>query len=322
MANFVIGGTSTNPVAAPFATTATNTMANPTASTTVTGTPGTAMGGALDASQSTLSPNFDSYVYNMLNKGEQAANLPYQGYTGERFAGPSSLQSQAFQGLGALQLPGQFGQATAAYGSAMGDKYDMSNPASISAFMSPYMQGVVDINKREAERAAAIRRAQLGAQAARAGGLGGGRLAIQSAELDRNTAQQLADIQAKGGQSAWDAAIASISAQRAAAMTGAQGLAALGGQQLGAEQGILGSQLSAGATQRELAQQPLDFGYKEWQESLAYPQTQAENMQKLLTGLPLKANPYSTGTEAASLLSQLLTGGLGGLSLYNTATGT
>ena len=66
----------------------------------------------LDPSQSTLSPNFASYVYNMLGKGEGAANLPYQEYTGQRFAGPSGLQQQAFQGLGSLQLPGQFGTAT------------------------------------------------------------------------------------------------------------------------------------------------------------------------------------------------------------------
>jgi len=66
----------------------------------------------LDPSQSTLSPNFASYIYDMLGRGQGLANLPYQEYTGQRFAGPSALQSQAFSGLGALQTPGQFQTAT------------------------------------------------------------------------------------------------------------------------------------------------------------------------------------------------------------------
>jgi len=67
---------------------------------------------SIDPTQSTLSPNFASYIYNMLGRAEGLANLPFQEYTGQRFAGPSALQEQAFQGLGSLQLPGQFGTAT------------------------------------------------------------------------------------------------------------------------------------------------------------------------------------------------------------------
>jgi hypothetical protein len=66
----------------------------------------------LDPSQSTLSPNFAPYVYDMLSRGQGLANLPYQEFTGQRFAGPSALQQQAFQGLGSLQTPSQFGTAT------------------------------------------------------------------------------------------------------------------------------------------------------------------------------------------------------------------
>jgi len=67
---------------------------------------------ALDPSQSTLSPNFAPYIYDMLSRGQGLANLPYQEYTGQRFAGPSALQSQAFSGLQGLGTPGQFGTAT------------------------------------------------------------------------------------------------------------------------------------------------------------------------------------------------------------------
>jgi hypothetical protein len=62
----------------------------------------------LDPSQSTLSVNFAPYVYDMLAKGQATANLDYLPYTGQRYAGPSALETQAFSGLGAL---GQFNPA-------------------------------------------------------------------------------------------------------------------------------------------------------------------------------------------------------------------
>ena len=76
----------------------------------------------------------------------------------------------------------------------------------IQSRMSPYMQNVVDIQKREAQRDADIRRQQLAAQAVGARAFGGSRDAIQQAEFDRNLQQQLADIQATGQQAAFQQA--------------------------------------------------------------------------------------------------------------------
>ena len=77
-----------------------------------TGAPVDAATDTIDASQSTLSPNFADYVYRMLARGEQAAGLPFQEYTGERFAGPSELQQQAFRQAAGLTTPSQFEEAT------------------------------------------------------------------------------------------------------------------------------------------------------------------------------------------------------------------
>ena len=73
------------------------------ADTTVTG---------IDPSQSTLSPNFAPYVYEMLSKGAGAADKPYVPYTGQRYAGEQPLETTAFQGLGSLTTPGAFSTAT------------------------------------------------------------------------------------------------------------------------------------------------------------------------------------------------------------------
>jgi hypothetical protein len=77
--------------------------------------------------------------------------------------------------------------------------------------------------------------------------------------------------------------------------------------------------LSAGATQQQFAQQPLDFGYQQFQESMKYPYQQATFMQSLLQGLPLQARPYDSGQSG---LASALQGGLSGLALYNALNPT
>ena len=86
----------------------------------------------------------------------------------------------------------------------------------LQGYMDPYMQQVVDIQKREAQRQADIQRNRIGSSAAGVGSLGGYREAIEQAELARNTMQQTGDIQAQGSQAAWQQALASFEADRSA----------------------------------------------------------------------------------------------------------
>lgn len=126
-----------------------------------------------------------------------------------------------------------------------------AQPGSAEAYMSPYMQSVVDIQKREAARQAGIQGTQQQAQAAQAGAFGGGRDAIMRAERERNLAQQMGDIQATGSQAAYQQAQQQFNAeqnarlqaqqanQQAGLTVGGQNLAAnLGVQQLGTQTGL------------------------------------------------------------------------------------
>jgi hypothetical protein len=79
-------------------------------------------------------------------------------------------------------------------------------PGTVQQYMSPYQQAVTDIGKREAQRQADIAGTARGARAAQAGAFGGSRQGIENAEAQRNLAQQMADIQAKGGQEAYNQA--------------------------------------------------------------------------------------------------------------------
>jgi len=88
--------------------------------------------------------------------------------------------------------------------------------------MSPYIQNVVDIQTREAQRQADIAKTQRGAQAAGAGAFGGSRQAIMEAEAARNLAQQKGDITAKGQQDAYQQAMQQFNAEQGYGLTAQQ----------------------------------------------------------------------------------------------------
>lgn len=275
-----------------------------------TGSPFSSSFTSIPASQSTLSPNFSNYIYKMLGLGEAAADLPYQPFTGERFAPTSELQQQAFRGIAGLQdyKPTEFSTGLGALGS-------------VQDYMSPYMTGVTDIASREARRQADIGRTSEQARLAQAGAYGGSRQAIMEAERQRNLGTQLEDITTKGLQSAYDRAMQQRLGESKLGLE-AQGMSEAS-KQFGADYGLksLGQQLSAGETQRQIAQQPLDFGYQQFQESVRFPYQQATYMQSLLGGLPLAAAPYQANPGQSGMFSALQ-GGLAGLGLYNALNPT
>jgi hypothetical protein len=115
-----------------------------------------------------------------------------------------------------------------------------AQPGSADAYMSPYMQSVVDIQKREAARQSGIQGTQQQAQAAQAGAFGGSRDAIMRAERERNLSQQMADIQAQGSQAAYTQAQQQFNQEQQARLQAQQANQAagltVGGQNLNAQQ--------------------------------------------------------------------------------------
>ena len=196
-------------------------------------------------------------------------------------AGLSPFQTQVGQQLGGMGMPGQFGLATEAgqqsaaglqalqnfqgLGVAAPDltTYQMAQPGAFTAdtakqYMSPYMQAVV--NQQQAAALKSAQQAQLGQNlaAARQGTYGGARQALLQGQREAGLQTTLADIQAKGLQSAFENAQQQYERDRAAQMgVGGQNLqAALGVQQLGAGQSLQ-AQMANQAAQQQAAQQRL-----------------------------------------------------------------
>jgi len=134
--------------------------------------------------------------------------------------------------------------AQSSYGQGPLEQFRMSGPQQFgqqqaSEYMSPYMQNVVETQKREATRDA--RRGQIAQDlgSARQGTYGGSRQLLASLERERNLGTQLGDIQARGSQAAYENAQQQFERDRAAGLTtGQQNLdAALRQQQLGVQTG-------------------------------------------------------------------------------------
>jgi hypothetical protein len=227
---------------------------------------------------------YETYQYNriarfdpmQLQAQQAAANMRVSPYIGQSAGlakqaamfNPGQFGSEYISQLGnANYNPTQFGIQTVTPERIAAERAStgkFTDRGVASAYMSPYLQNVVDIGKREAQRQADIAATQRGAQAVGAGAFGGSRQAIMEAEAQRNLAQQMGDIQAKGSQAAFEQAAQQYQtdAQRNLAMQQgniqAQLQAAMANQQTGLT-AALANQAKALEAQ-QLAEQSRQFG--------------------------------------------------------------
>ena len=272
---------------------------------------------------------------------------PYQPYLGDRFAQFTPLQRQAQEAAGQLRVPGQMYDASqiaklaaeraggttytpydykAAQVSVDPSRYitpqmraaqtaqqfgqqRFTAPGVAQSYMSPYLQNVVDIEKREAQRQADIARTGRGAQFAKAGAFGGARQAIEEAEARRNLATQMGDIQARGLQAAYQQAAGQFNAEQAArqaaaqlreqssqygaglglqglqtALTGAGTLGNLGQNIYGQYTGNIDLQNRLGLQQQQQMQQMLNANYQDFLNAQNQPYKQLGFISDLLRG--------------------------------------
>lgn len=273
------------------------------------------------------------YVEDILGRSYAlTTQTPYMPYAGERVAGFTPLQQQAFQQIQGMQPSAQLGQATdlatqaGQYGLGAGQQYAqaVTSPGTLQSYMSPYMQDVVDYQKQQAIKDYARALPGMQAQAVGAGAFGGSRQAVIQAEAERNLRNQLAGIEATGTQNAYQQALQNMQYGAGLGMQGAQvgsqaagQLGQLGQAQFGQQMGINTAQQQAGAQQQALQQQNLTNAYQDYLTQLQYPYQQLQFQKGVLGGLPGIQPSATTTTYQAppSALSQTagLLGGIGSL---------
>jgi len=236
----------------------------------------------------------------------------FQTYTAPRIAGFSPEELAAMGGIAGLVGSGQQYFAPAAGLTAgLAQQY---TPATAQQYMSPYQQAVIDVEKREAVRAAQRPMQDIAAAAVKAGGFGGSKQAILEAEAQKNLQQQLGDIQTKGQQAAYETGLRAFESQKDREKTAAAGLTSLG--QIAPKQSL--AELTAlsgiGEAQRGMTQAGLDIQYQDFLKQQQYPYDLLGQYQSTLYGYPYQAygqeqyTPYqkpSTFQQLAGVLGSV-----------------
>lgn len=210
------------------------------------------------------------YAKDVLARGQALTDInqnPYQAYGGNRVAGLSDLQQQAIK---TVSSPEAFGQ-------------------SVQGFMSPYMQNVVDVQKRAAREQGGIQANTLAAKAAQAGAFGGSGAALQQAAQGRDLSRQLDEIQKMGSQAAYQQGVQQANT-------------------------ALGQQVQLGGLQQQQEQRGLDIGYQNFLDQKNYPYQNLSYMSNLIRGTPMGMSTSSQVYQGAP--SALQTMGALGMGAY------
>lgn len=319
--------------------------------------------------QSNLPEYARPYYESLMQRAQSVSNDPYQAYTGQRIAPLTDSQNQAIStvqnNVGSYQpffdqASSNFQQAGSFDPTQVQNTYQAQNytpqnwidPNVANQYMSPYMQGVVDIGKREANRDYNIQQQARDSQAAQSGAFGGYRDAILNAEANRNLNTQLQDLQTKGMQDAYQTGLGAFNADRQAqfgaaglnsqnqqqqsqlgmAATNANNQMGLSNAQLGlsvgqaqaglgqaTQQGAIADAqalLNTGAVQQAQQQTGLDTAYADFINQRDYDRNNLNWLSGILRGVPTSANTTTTGYQAPpSMVSQISGLGLGAAGL-------
>jgi len=264
----------------------------------------------------TIPEELKPYVTDVLEKAqalqERREEEGYVPFSGPRIAKFSPEQEQAFAGVQAIQGASQpyFRTAEALTASSA----LAPNAASVGQFMNPYIQNVIDIQTREAERAADVERQRLAQRGVEAGAFGGSRQAILESEANRNLQQRLGDIQARGLAAAFEDAQNRLAQQRNRERSAGTQFASLATAVPGQTLRELTALETVGATRRNVGQQALDIAQQEYEVARTFPERTLQDYQSIIRGysapIPASTVQRTTGTTATpSALQQI--GGLG-----------
>ena len=274
-------------------------------------------------------PDWQKDAYqDYLARAQEAADMPFQGYTGDRFAGlsPEEMQMGAgIQGLfgsafGGFDPTRQLQQLAGQQAPQMGDVQSLLD-VDIGAYQSPYQQQVIDLTEQDFARRRDLQQQQAQDVAMRSGAFGGSRGTIYEQEalrpLIEQEARTVADIRDRGYGQALGAAESDIARKQQMAMLapelelrGRQQQAGLLGGLLGGQTQALGLLGGYGGLSRGLGQAQRDFDYSEFGRELQYPAYQLGLFGQGVSGMP-NLTGMTTTEQSSPGLGGMLSGATG-----------
>jgi hypothetical protein len=306
-----------------------------------------------------FAPEVAPYAQTLLGQAaaitDTSAN-PYMQYQGERTAQFAPMQMQSYENAAMMQTAPQLKDATATAGLAgLGAlnttySYNALQPESFAgrgvaeAYMSPYMQNVVQRQQNDAARQAQVAQQAQQANAARSGAFGGSGDYLMRAQGNANLARQQGDIYAQGQQAAYQQAqqqfnqeqaqrqsAAQLNAQQGqfgaglglqglqTALTSANTLGNLGGAQYQQNMGINALQNQYGLQQQAQMQKDIDTKYQDFLGYQNYPYKQLGFMSDIIRGVPLTQTGSALYQAPPSTAQNITALGLGAAGISKIA---
>lgn len=285
--------------------------------------------GKTTTTQEATLPDWQKQAYqDYLARAQEAADIPFQGYTGDRIAGLSPEELQMGQGIQGLfgtafgfDPTSQLQQLAGQQAPQIGDVPSLLD-MDISAYESPYQQRVIDLTEQDFARRRDLQRQQAEDVAMRSGAFGGSRGTIYEQEalrpLQEQEARTVAGLRQSGFEQAQRAAEADVARQQQLAMfapelelRGRQQQAGLLGGLLGGQQQALGLLGGYGGLSRGIGQAQRDFDFSEFMRQQQYPAYQLGLFGQGIQGMPALVGQTSTSESTAGPMGVL--GGLAGL---------
>lgn len=265
---------------------------------------------------SSLPPEIAPYYSDLLGRAKTISNQGYTTYGNPRLADFSADTNQAFndiRGIASAGTPGYDQAVNAAQGIAGYQANTIPN-ADLSAYMSPYTQNVLDVQKARATQTFNEQQAGRDAAAVAAGAFGGDRRFVADSLAQRDLNRQLQEMDATGLAAAFDRATGLYqndeTNRRLGAGLGLDAATALGSLSDLRRNAQLGNAEALSAVGSKIQQQKqagLDLAYKDFLEQRDWPSKQLSLYSQLLSGTPVSPSTSTTTTEPApDFLSQLL----------------
>ena len=158
---------------------------------------------------------------------------------------------------------------------------------------------------------------QAAAQAGQAGAFGGARQGVQTAELGRQQAEAVGQSLAQNYGQAQQQAQQQFTSQMGRQQQAGQQLAGLGQYQQQLQQGDIASQMAAGSTQQQQAQQIMDAQYRQQLQQIYEPYQRMGFVSDIYQGAPSSQMAISQGTApTTNPLAQGVGAGITGLAAY------
>jgi hypothetical protein len=226
---------------------------------------------------------------------EQLANRPFPKYTKPRIAGfkpDETLAMDMVRGsMGNWKQPLQTSMDAA--GKAATQRF---TDADVGAYMSPYMNNVVDASLSRLTQYGDQMRKGIGSRAHNAGAFGDARHGVAEGELNRSLGDTAGQMIAQGNQAAYQDAVRAWGADNTTNLQGANALANMAGA--GQKMGLtdIGALMQSGALQRGMDQGNLDIAYQDFMNQFYYPIEGLNLRMSALSNSPYEKTQTQTTT--------------------------